>query len=151
MPSPPSPPTPARAALPRAAAPLLPLLWLCASGCATTRATPPPTAHQGIEVIALRRSAAGYMLDLRYRVVDVDKAAPLLSRRERPYLLHPRTGARFQVPAPPKVGALRQLPRHPETNRTYFVLFANPGRTLGPGDRVTVVLGEVHLPDVPVE
>lgn len=105
----------------------------------------------GVEVLGLRRVAAGYMLDFRYRVVDPEKAARLFERGVRPYVVDPSTGARFLVPRPPKVGSLCQLPATPASNRTYFILFANPGRTLELGSRVTVVIGDFQAAGVAVE
>jgi hypothetical protein len=134
-------------------------LLVGAAGCASIRPARAPTAtpreelaeRWGVEVQGLRRVAAGYVLDFRYRVVDPEKAAPLFERRVKPYLEDPSTGARFQVPRPPKVGSLRQTPAAPVDNRTYFILFANPGRALEPGSRVTVVIGDFQATDVTVE
>ena len=95
----------------------------------------------GIEVVAIRESAAGYMLDFRYRVLDPAKAAPLFERKIKPYLIDEATGAKFQVPVPPKTGALRTT-YPPKAGRTYFMFFANPGKYIKPGSRVTVVVGD---------
>ena len=95
----------------------------------------------GIEIVALRESAAGYMLDFRYRVLDPAKAAPLFERKIKPYLIDEATGAKFQVPVPPKTGALRTT-YPPKAGRTYFMFFANPGKYIKPGSRVTVVVGD---------
>lgn len=135
------------------------LLLLGGAGCAAHRppGTPVATSREtlaerwGVEVLGLRRVAAGYILDFRYRVVDPKKAAPLFARRAKPYIEDPATGARFQVPRPPKVGSLRQTPAAPAGNRTYFILFANPGRTLEPGKQVTVVIGDFQAAGVAVE
>jgi hypothetical protein len=104
----------------------------------------------GIEVVALRRSAAGYMLDLRYRVIDREKAAPLVDRKVQPYLLDQATGAKLFVPSSAKVGPLRQTGAAVE-GRIYFALFANPGKYVEPGRKVTLVLGDRRVPDLPVE
>lgn len=95
----------------------------------------------GIEIVALRESAAGYMLDFRYKVLDPAKAAPLFERKIKPYLIDEATGAKFQVPVPPKTGALRTT-YPPKAGRTYFMFFANPGKYIKPGSRVTVVVGD---------
>lgn len=98
----------------------------------------------GVQVQGIRRSAGGYMLDFRYRIVDSDKARALVDRRWKPYLIDEDTGARLMVPAPAKVGPLRQTMRNggPQGGRTYFVLFANPGQLVRQGQRVTVVIGD---------
>jgi len=107
----------------------------------------------GIEIQGIRYSAAGYMLDFRYKVMDPEKAVYLLDRRYKPYLVDQKSGARFIVPAPAKVGPLRQSldTGKPITGRTYFVMFANPGQYVKPGSMVTVVIGEFKAEDLKVE
>ncbi len=95
-------------------------------------------------------SAAGYMLDFRYRLVDPNKAAPLFDERDKPHLEHPRTGAKLIVPTPPKVGALRQKPEVPVVGKTYFMIFANPGRLVKAGETVTVIVGDFKAEDLVV-
>ncbi len=124
------------------------------SACAASR----PTAHAagvdaaGIRVEALRLSAAGYILDFRYRVVDPAKAAPLLDGKQRPYLLDGR-GAKLGVPDTPILGSLRQTSRNGKvsTAHSYFILFANPGKYLHAGDSVTLVVGDARVPGLTVE
>jgi hypothetical protein len=99
-------------------------------------------ARWGIRLIAIRPSAAGFMLDFRYRVLDINKAAPLLDRKHQPFLTVEKTGAKLLVPAPPNIGSLRQTPRHLKGERELFILFANPGRQVQAGDKVTVVIGD---------
>ena len=104
----------------------------------------------GVEIIALRLSAGGYMLDFRYRVIDAEKAAPLFDRKIKPHLIDEATGAKFAVPEPPKVGALRTT-RPPQADRNYFIMFANPGRYIKKGNKVTVVIGEFKAENLVVE
>lgn len=106
----------------------------------------------GIKVVGLRHSAAGYMLDFRYRLLDPSKAAPLLDRKLRPYLLDEATGAQLGVPDAPKVGQLRPTARNKViVGRNYYILFANPGRYLSPGSKVTLVAGDVQIKHLTVE
>mgnify|MGYP001375898294 CR=1 FL=1 len=105
----------------------------------------------GIEIAGIRLSAAGYMLDLRYRVTDPEKAAPLMDRRIKPYLVDQASGGKLLVPATAKLGSLRQTPRANGGDRTYFMLFANPGRFLRPGDKVTLVVGDAQVENLKVE
>lgn len=108
-------------------------------------------ARLGVRIRALRLSAAGYMLDLRYRVVDADKAAPILDRTVRPYLLA-ANGARLGVPVSPKVGQLRSTRRTAvHLDRDYAMLFGNPGQYLKAGDRITLVVGEQRIDDLVVQ
>jgi hypothetical protein len=137
-------------------------LPLCAAGCAavTCPETPPPPAaataealkeRWGIEVVALRRSVGGNMLDFRYRVTDAEKARPILDRKAKAYLIDQASGRRLGVPDTPKVGPLRQTSRQPIAGRTYFIIFGNPGRLMKAGDRATVVIGDFRADDLVVE
>jgi hypothetical protein len=120
---------------------------------ATTAAAAKPGENWGIQVEALRLSAAGSMLDLRYRVIDKEKAAPLLDSKRRPYLVDEVRGAKFGVPDTPILGQLRQTSRNHTilAGHSYFVLFANPGKFLHSGDKVTLVMGDAKLPDLTIE
>ena len=105
----------------------------------------------GIRILSIRQSANGYMLDFRYRVIDPDKASALLNRKDKPYLIDQASGARLMVPSAPKVGPLRQTSVKPIPNRNYFILFANPGKYVKPGNHVTVVIGDFKAENLVVE
>lgn len=98
----------------------------------------------GIEIESLRLTAAGYMLDFRYRVLDAVKAAPLFVRKTKPVLLDEKSGAVMVVPVPPKTGALRNS-NVPKEGRTYFMFFANPGRFIVKHRTVTVTIGDFSV------
>lgn len=104
----------------------------------------------GVKLVSLRPTASGYMLDLRYRVVDPKKATPIMDRNLRPYLIVEDDGRRLSVPVTNKLGAMRQTTKFPRPNRSYFMLFANPGRHVKSGDRVTVVIGDFKAEHVVV-
>lgn len=95
----------------------------------------------GVEVVFVRATAADYMLEFRYKVLDPVKAAPLFDRRTKPVLHHEESGAELIVPTPPTTGALRNS-NPPLADHTYWMVFANPGRLVQPGDHVTVSIGE---------
>lgn len=106
----------------------------------------------GIRMEGLRLSAAGYILDFRYRVVDPEKAAPLLDRKIRPYLLDEASGAQLGVPDTAKLGQLRTTGRNKVTaDQDYFILFANPGRFVQSGNRMTLVMGDMRIENLTVE
>ncbi len=104
----------------------------------------------GIKSLALRRSAGNRMIDFRYRVLDPVKAAPLFDGKVHPYLVDEATGAKFQVPNPPKVGPLRSV-RNPKAETNYFILFANPGEYLKPGNLVSIVIGGLEIEHLTLE
>jgi hypothetical protein len=107
----------------------------------------------GIRVEGLRLSAAGSMLDLRYRVLDAAKAAPLLNGKVQPYLLDAAHSAKLGVPDTPVLGRIRQTARNNviHTDRTYFVMFGNPGKAVQSGDKVSLLLGAVKVTDLTVQ
>lgn len=123
-------------------------------GCASARpaATKPPTLQErwGVELNGIRPSAAGYMLDFRFTVLDTEKAAPLFDRATKPYLMDQVTGAKFLVPNPPKTGPLRTSDP-PHLGRRYFIFFANPGKFIQSGEKVTVVIGDFRVADLVVQ
>lgn len=95
----------------------------------------------GIEVLFVRETSAGYMLEFRYKVLDPERAAPLFERQAKPILTHVETGAQMIVPTPPKTGALRNS-NLPKANHTYWMFFANPGKFVKPGDEIRIEIGE---------
>jgi hypothetical protein len=98
----------------------------------------------GVEPIYVRQTAAGYMLEFRYKVVDPEKAAPLFERRTKPVLTHVESGAKLIVPTPAKTGALRNS-NEPLAGRVYWMFFANPGQLVKPGDHVDIEIGAFRL------
>jgi hypothetical protein len=106
----------------------------------------------GIKVEGLRRSAAGSMLDFRYRVLDPQKAAPLLDGKLKPFLLDAKRDAKLGVPNTPVLGSIRQTARNKSisTDHTYFIIFGNPGKAVESGDTVTLLIGQVKITDLVV-
>jgi hypothetical protein len=105
----------------------------------------------GIRVEGIRHSAAGYILDFRYRILDPEKASRLITRKNKPYLIDEATGIVCEVPNPPKVGPLRQTSVQPKSDVVYFILFANPGKRIQTGDKVTVVIGDLRVEGLVVQ
>jgi hypothetical protein len=104
----------------------------------------------GIRIESLRVTASGHMLDLRYTVVDAQKAKPLFERRTKPVLRDEASGVELPVPVPPKTGALRNS-NTPQAGRTYFMFFGNPGRLVAAGRRVTVTIGAFSVTGLRVD
>ena len=141
------------------------LLWAAAGSClgGAAKAGPPaapPGAIDatdaalvrkwGIRIEGVRLTAAGHMLDFRYRVVDARKAKPLFERKTKPVLRDEASGVQTAVPVPPKTGPLRNS-NDPIAGRTYFMFFANPGRFIAPGNLVTVTIGAFSVSGIRVE
>jgi hypothetical protein len=105
----------------------------------------------GIQIKSLRRTAAGHMLDFRFKVLDPEKASALLRRQDNPLLIDQASGKKLIVPSMPKIGPLRQTAIKPEVNKIYFILFANPGDLVKKGSRVSIVIGNFRVDDLSVE
>ena len=95
----------------------------------------------GIEIVFVRQTAAGYMLEFRYKVLDAEKAEPLFERQTKPLLTHVETGSKMIVPTPAKTGALRNS-NLPLDDHTYWMFFANPGQLVKPGEHVNIEIGD---------
>jgi len=98
----------------------------------------------GVEVLFVRATAAGHMLEFRYRVTDPEKAAPLFLRKTKPILTDPRTGLSTGVLTPAKTGALRNSDA-PLADHTYWMFFTNPGMAVKAGDRVDIQIGDFKV------
>ena len=107
----------------------------------------------GVEIVAVRRSAADAIVDIRYTVVDSDKAAFMMDRTLDAYLLDQASGTVVEVPNTSRIGPLRQTMRFgkPEAGRTYFLLFGNPDHLMRQGSLVTLTVGDMKIRDLEVE
>lgn len=133
------------------------LLWavmIALGGCSSVPRAGPPRVkgaeRLGIEVVALRLTAADAMLDLRFRVVDPDLATRLVDRSIRPFATREGGGPRLSIPSSPKLGYLRAkgplLPGH-----IYYFFFGNPARQVKRGERLHITLGDAVLEGLVVQ
>ena len=104
----------------------------------------------GVDQMRVRYTASGASVEFRYRVVDPDKAAVLSDKNATPYLIDEQTGIKLLVPVAEQIGALRQT-ASPEQWREYWLLFANAGKIVKPGQRVDVSIGSFHVRGLTVE
>ena len=107
----------------------------------------------GIHVAGLHLSAHGYVIDLRYRVLDPEKAAPLLDGKKKVYLLDEEHSAKLGVPESPVIGGMRQTSRNHViyTDRDYFILFVNPGHAVRTGDTLKLAVDNRTVAELKVE
>ena len=103
----------------------------------------------GIELVAMRSTAAGHMVDFRYKVLDAEKAAPLFKRQTKPYLIHQESGKSLAVPNTAKIGSLRNS-NTPQAGRIYWMFFGNHHGLVQKGDKVTVAIGDFRATDLVV-
>jgi hypothetical protein len=115
--------------------------------------SPEAEAKLGIHVTGLHLSAHGYVIDLRYRVFDKDKAGPLLDSKKKVYLVDEGHHAKLGIPESPVIGAMRQTSRNHVvyTDRDYFILFVNPGRAVRPGDVLKLAVDDSTIADLKVQ
>ena len=101
----------------------------------------------GVEVIGIKHTAGGYMLDFRFRVLDVEKSLPLFDHQIKPYITAVKSGINLPVPVGSKTGAMRPTNRgkNIKADKNYYMVFANPDKHLKPGDKVAVVIGDFKI------
>lgn len=128
---------------------ILSLAW----GCAATRGgnlEPGVQKGCGIEIRSLRVTGGGGFLDLRFRVLEPEKASILLDPSVPATLVHEPTGKVLTV-ASSKIGKLRQRTAQPETDREYFILFRNSGGLVSPGEKVSLAAGDCKVEGLEVQ
>jgi hypothetical protein len=106
--------------------------------------------NAGIRVVSLRPTGGGQMLDLRFQVIEPEKAKTVLDKKKKAYLLDGKTGKTLPVPVT-KAGPMRQSTPKPEAGRIYFILFSNPGGMVKEGSRVSLVIGDFRKDDIIVD
>jgi hypothetical protein len=106
----------------------------------------------GIALISLRPTGGGHMLDLRYRVVDPDKADAVLRMASRidVMVVHRPSKVVAHVPKT-MLGKLRVKTANARPDRVYYVLFKNPHQTIQSGSRVDVHIGDLTVENWPVQ
>jgi hypothetical protein len=98
----------------------------------------------GVRITHVALSGAGGLLDVRYQVIDPEKAVAL--HESRPQLVDETTGV---VVDQLFMGHSHSGPLH--AGETYFLLFENPGSLVRHGTQVTVALGGLRVAHVAVE
>lgn len=104
----------------------------------------------GVEILGVRRVSSGLMLRFDYRVLDPSRAVALNDKKARPYLIDQATQTALAVPAMENVGELRQVAPY-QANRSYFIIFGNPGGMVKHNGRVTLVVGNLRAQGLVVE
>ena len=101
----------------------------------------------GVEIIGLRLASADYMMDFRFRVLDVDKAISLFDHRIKPYVIADKSDIKLPVPMAAKVGAFRPTNRgkNIKPDKNYYMIFGNPDRHVKAGETVTIVIGDFRI------
>ncbi len=122
-----------------------------ADTAASAPAAPTAEAQWGVEITSIRVSAAGHMIDFRYRIVDAERSAPLFERQTKPYLIDQASGKVLEVLRTAKLGPLRPSNVAPAEGRIYTMIFGNTAGLISAGSKVTVVIGDFRVEDLTVE
>jgi hypothetical protein len=104
----------------------------------------------GIDSPSVKAVESGELIRFTYRVLDPEKAKAINDKKNDAFLIFPDAMIRLSVPSLEKVGQLRQSST-PESGKTYWMAFSNPGRRVKRGDRVNVVIGNFHAEGLVVE
>jgi hypothetical protein len=104
----------------------------------------------GVDSLKVKAAESGTLIRFSYEVLDPIKAAQLADKKNEPKLIAPSARAVLVVPSLEKVGQLRQSST-PEAGKSYWMAFSNPRRTVKPGDRVDIVIGQFHAQGLLVE
>lgn len=101
--------------------------------------------RSGVRVVRVAVTGDGGLVDLRYQIVDADRAASVHDPNNLPLLIDERTGALIDQPL---MGHIHH--NAPKAGVTYYIIFNNPGTILHSGGYVTVRLGDARLRHVRV-
>lgn len=104
----------------------------------------------GVRLLGIHSTAAGHMLDFRFQVTDADKAAPLLDKKNKPSALIEGKGLELEVPSTPRIGSLRQTSKEIKEGMVFTMLFANPGKMVAMGQKLTVRIGDFAVEHITV-
>ena len=125
---------------------------------ADSRAAPPPgwqrpsvsasglAERSGVRLIRVAVTGGGGLLDLRYQVVDPNKAVTVHEAKTPPAIIDERTGLVLN----------RLLMGHAHHGQlkpavTYYLIFENTGNWVRRGSEVTVLLGDAQVEHVVVK
>jgi hypothetical protein len=103
---------------------------------------PPPSSNEakyGIQIAQVGLTAAGGLVDVRFKVLDAAKAMQLLGNPANA----PTLMAADNPPLMPPHHALKGARFTP--GQVFYILYPNVRNTIKPGVEVTVAMGEVRL------
>lgn len=106
--------------------------------------------YWGIDSLNVKEVESCELIRFTWRVLDGGRAKPLNDETVDPYLIDPAVRAKLIVPELPFMGKMR-VKTTPETGKTSWVAFSNPGHVVKKGDRVNVVIGPFHVDGLLVE
>ena len=109
------------------------------------------TEAAGIKIVRIHPSVGGQMLDMRYRLIDPEKAGRVMHQQAQVYLIDQASGMKLPVPTMAKVGRLMQRPEKTAEDKVFWVFFSNPGALVKTGAKVTLVIDGIRIEDIVVQ
>ncbi len=104
----------------------------------------------GVIIQGIKFAAAGHMLDFRFRITDPGKSATLMDPKNKPFATIEGKDIKLEVPNVPRIGALRQKTQQAKKGMTLAILFANPGKMVTTGQKLTITIGDFSIEHIPV-
>jgi hypothetical protein len=99
----------------------------------------------GVRISMVAVTADGGLIDLRYTVIDPDKAALMTDSLDALPVLVAGNGTSMA-----QRGAGHRHGQNLKAGISYFLLYTNEQNAIRPGDKVMVRVGDLHLDGVPV-
>ena len=99
--------------------------------------------QSGVKIVYVAVTGGGGLIDLRYQVIDPDKANAIHDEQYPPTLVDETTGL--------VINSLLMGHSHTGTfnaGQTYYMIFENPGNIVQSGGRVSVLLGNAEVDHV---
>jgi hypothetical protein len=100
----------------------------------------------GVRIVYVALTGGGGLIDLRFQVIDPDKAPAVHDQAYPPTIVDENTGL--------VVNQLLMGHSHTEPfngGETYYLIFENPGSIVQTGGKVSVLLGNMEVDDVIVK
>ena len=100
----------------------------------------------GVQIVYVALTGGGGLIDLRYQVIDPDKANAVHDENNPPTIVDNATGV--------VVNSLLMGHSHTGTftaGQTYYMIFENPGNIVQSGNKVSVFLGNAEVDDIIVK
>lgn len=120
-------------------------LWVM-FGCAPSN----PGEKLGVQIASIRLTGADHFVDMRYRILDPDKASAFLDRNQPMFVVEQSTGTSHPVTRN-KLGPMRASGMKPELNRQYTVMFSNVNKAIKAGSKVALLVGNQRIEGLTVE
>ena len=100
----------------------------------------------GVSITRVALTAQGGMIDLRYLVIDPDKAVIIHEGENRPAIMDEATGKIFDTP-----WMNHSHSGEYQAGVTYYAVLMNSGGVLSKGSKVTIILGGMRLEHLVVQ